>query len=43
MKLTVSRLEQIAEGVKVFEFRDTAEGTFPAFDCGAQEVSDISL
>jgi vanillate O-demethylase ferredoxin subunit len=35
MKLTVSRIEQIAQGIKVFELRDTAGDTFPAFDSGA--------
>jgi hypothetical protein len=43
MKLTVPRIEQIARGVKAFELRDTAGGTLPAFDSGAQEISDISL
>jgi ferredoxin-NADP reductase len=35
MTLTVSRIEQIAQGVKVFELRDTAGGTLPACDSGA--------
>jgi ferredoxin-NADP reductase len=35
MTLTVSRIEQIAQGVKVFELRDTAGCTLPAFDPGA--------
>ena len=43
MKLTVSRIEQIAQAVKVFGLRDTAGSTLPAFDSGAQEVSDIPL
>jgi ferredoxin-NADP reductase len=34
MKLTVSRIEQIARGVKAFELRDTTGGTLPAFDSG---------
>jgi len=29
MKLTVSRIEQIARGVKVFELRDTAGASCP--------------
>lgn len=37
MKLTVSRIEQIAQGVKAFELRDTAGGTLPAFDSGAPD------
>ena len=43
VKLTVSRIEQIAQAVKVFGLRDTAGNTLPAFDSGAQEVSDIPL
>jgi vanillate O-demethylase ferredoxin subunit len=35
MKLTVSRIEQIAQDVKAFELRDTSRGAMPAFDSGA--------
>ncbi len=35
MKLTVTRIEQIAQGIKAFELRDIAGGTLPAFDSGA--------
>lgn len=35
MKLTISRIEQVAQDVKAFELRDTAGGALPAFESGA--------
>jgi ferredoxin-NADP reductase len=36
MNLTISRIDQIAEGVKAFELRDPTGAALPAFDSGGR-------
>jgi ferredoxin-NADP reductase len=42
MKLTISRIDQIAEDVRAFELRDPGGAALPAFDSGAHIELQLS-
>ena len=41
MKLTISRIDQIAEDVRAFDLRDPGGAALPAFDSGAHIACSI--